>query len=474
MEKKYIHIYERENGNIEIRYFFNEKEGKKIVNNPQEFMCKNILDKLFFQIENIKFPLYIIKKDSDFLSNNNTNPFPADLSFDDISRYLNIISTGKDNKAQIILDYDSDNLEICIEPTPKILNYFEIKDLVNGYINEKYIPKKEFINDEESKRIRNAFNNKKPKDVKAKNSNDSIKFVAIGVAAATILGVGHIISKNVEYEGYYKNQNVAQEDLEKYKNLSEEQYKNENKEILKAYENLLKEQEKSNNNDISNDNYDSKNDNFQSIAILPNEENNNLYQSILKKYGDIIREYSEDYGVDPQLMAAIITKESMGLSSNEFNDNGSIGLCQIQNVNLGEIKKAYNVKTLQNDFCEITLDKIKDDRGNIQCGTMIMADLLQQFNGNVIMALQAYNYGPNAIINLVSRYANDNLKTIEQVINENDYGWLSYRVEGYANYKYVEDVLSCINPDSILKFNIKGNEFALKISSSYEKNDRIL
>ena len=97
----------------------------------------------------------------------------------------------------------------------------------------------------------------------------------------------------------------------------------------------------------------------------------------LEKYNDIINDASKTYGVDKNLIKAVVLAESAG-NSNAVSSAKAKGLMQL----IDSTAKDMGVKN------------IWDPRENIFGGTKYLSKLLQQFDGNVDKALAGYNAGP--------------------------------------------------------------------------------
>ena len=100
-----------------------------------------------------------------------------------------------------------------------------------------------------------------------------------------------------------------------------------------------------------------------------------------KSYEGEILKAARQYNIDPDLVRAVIKVES-NFSSTAVSQKGAIGVMQL----MPETAQDYSV----NDPFNPT--------ENINGGTKYLKDLVEMFNGNLQLALAAYNAGQNAVI----------------------------------------------------------------------------
>lgn len=93
-----------------------------------------------------------------------------------------------------------------------------------------------------------------------------------------------------------------------------------------------------------------------------------------------ILEAAARHGVDPALLAALISAES-GFRHDAVSAKGAQGLMQLMPDTATSLG--------------VTLDG--DPHANLEAGTKYLASLLEQFGGDVELALAAYNAGPGAV-----------------------------------------------------------------------------
>lgn len=99
-----------------------------------------------------------------------------------------------------------------------------------------------------------------------------------------------------------------------------------------------------------------------------------------RRYEDIILELSRKSRVRPELIKAVIRVES-GFNQKAVSAKGARGLMQVMPVHAGPYK-------IEDPF---------DPRQNITAGAMYLGKLIKRYDGNLNLALAAYNAGPATV-----------------------------------------------------------------------------
>jgi len=111
--------------------------------------------------------------------------------------------------------------------------------------------------------------------------------------------------------------------------------------------------------------------------FVPSRKNLKKY---LNEYRGIIQQASVQFGIDPHLIRAVIKAES-GFDHQALSSKGAQGLMQLMPDTADDME-------VQDAF---------DPEENIFGGTRYLSLLLKRFKNNKILALAAYNAGPDTV-----------------------------------------------------------------------------
>lgn len=100
----------------------------------------------------------------------------------------------------------------------------------------------------------------------------------------------------------------------------------------------------------------------------------------LKEYEDVIRKAAEQFGIDANLIKAVIKAES-SFDPDAISESGAQGLMQLMPDTANDMK----------------VDDPFDPEENIFGGTRYLSLLLQRFNQDKRLAIAAYNVGPTTV-----------------------------------------------------------------------------
>lgn len=118
----------------------------------------------------------------------------------------------------------------------------------------------------------------------------------------------------------------------------------------------------------------------QSQAVTGHSKNNTIRLNEKKDYHAIVKEKADKYEIDPSLVHAVIKAESNG-NPYAVSRKGAKGLMQL----------------MPSTAIDLQVRNVFDPEENIDGGTRYLRYLIDKFNGDLTLALAAYNAGPKTV-----------------------------------------------------------------------------
>lgn len=104
-----------------------------------------------------------------------------------------------------------------------------------------------------------------------------------------------------------------------------------------------------------------------------------------KTYSEYVEKYAKEFNVDPLLIFSMIKAES-NFNEKAQSSSGAKGLMQLMEATAIEIANKIDEPLVEQE-------NLLEPEKNIMIGTKYYAELLQNYDGNMLLALTAYNAG---------------------------------------------------------------------------------
>ena len=132
----------------------------------------------------------------------------------------------------------------------------------------------------------------------------------------------------------------------------------------------------------------------------------NRYPDSILRWCDLITQYSDKYGLAPDLVAALIWQESGG-KPRAYSRSGAVGLMQV--MPRDGLAASFMCKNGPCFFNRPTIKELQDPEYNVKYGTRMLARLVEK-NGGLREGLKAYGpmdvgyYYANKVLGIYEKY----------------------------------------------------------------------
>ena len=151
-----------------------------------------------------------------------------------------------------------------------------------------------------------------------------------------------------------------------------------------------------------------------------------MRQRFQLKYVDLIREYSEEYDLEPSFVAGIICVESR-FREDAVSRAGARGLMQIMPSTGEEIAEELGVP--------FHVEDLFDPETSIRFGCYYLRQQMDRFDQNPAVVLAAYNAGPNKAALWLSEYGLDSKGRIAYIPYEETKNYVNRVLQAQENYE---------------------------------------
>ena len=153
--------------------------------------------------------------------------------------------------------------------------------------------------------------------------------------------------------------------------------------------------------------------------------------------------YYPKYLIDPNLVFALVREESR-FNPEARSPAGAIGLMQIMPSTGKDIARRLRLKRFAPTL-------LFDPETNVKCGVFYLHHLLEKFNGNIALALGAYNAGPHNMRRWLGEKSDlDPFEFIEDIPFPETNNYIKKVLQSYIRYSY-------LYPDS--EYPVTGSVF---------------
>ena len=211
-----------------------------------------------------------------------------------------------------------------------------------------------------------------------------------------------------------------------------------------------------------------------SIPTSVKDELNLELKKINKDYGKEITNASKKYGIDPNLLKAmIVAAKNEGKNFVECD-----GTCSLEKIFIFD-----EVKSGKRTVRDITIDSSASKKKQINFMGAKLQRLMEQHDGNLLQALLEYNLGKETYEAVINVYAEQTGLPKEEIIQDHyDTGWYHYITEvldnttkynisplSTADRSYIQSVVTALGRTGTVKWTQKPSIVGVNVNTSEEE-----
>lgn len=157
----------------------------------------------------------------------------------------------------------------------------------------------------------------------------------------------------------------------------------------------------------------------------------------VSKYSELFKQAGDQYGIDPNILAAVCMQESSGINYSIRDDGTEYpawGIMQIEYTH----EKAFAAFGLDRTGVAWTLNDRLDPEKAIPYAAYLLSESLYRYDDDYIKMLQAYNFGDTVLDRIINAVGD---KWLDERINAAKYAD-NWKYEKYGDALYAEHVLA--------------------------------
>ncbi len=183
------------------------------------------------------------------------------------------------------------------------------------------------------------------------------------------------------------------------------------------------------------------------------------------QYSDFFCQAGEQFGVDPNILAAICMQESGGVNYQYRSDGSEYpawGIMQIEYTN----EKNFAAFGLDQTGVEWTLDDRLDPQKSVLYAAYLLSETLYKYDCDYAKVLQAYNFGETVLNRIIALTEGD--EWLDERKNAKDYVFSYWPYDTYGDAQYIEHVLRYYHNDiDYVGAKVRINDKLVKFNNQY-------